>query len=73
MLRLVKISSVMGEQGEATAAQTRGFKLDFDQKSQNMRWNIGLFAPARTFVKTAIGDATVIRFAADRAQVFSGC
>jgi hypothetical protein len=65
---LVQASRVVSERGETPAAQTGWFKLPLDKKSQNMRWDIRLVAPARAFVKTAVGDATVIRFTADRAQ-----
>jgi len=65
---LVQVSRVMGERRETTATQTGWFKLPLVQKSQNMRWDIRVSAPARAFVKTAVGDATVIRFTADRAQ-----
>jgi hypothetical protein len=65
---VVQASSVVSERGETTTAQTGWFKLPLDKKSQNMRWDIRLVAPTRAFVKTAVGDATFIRFTADRAQ-----
>ena len=62
---LVPISRVTRERGEATTTQTGRFRLFLSQETQNVRRNIGLIAPARTFVKTTIGDAAITYRAAD--------
>jgi hypothetical protein len=68
---LVPISRVARERGEATTTQTGRFRLFLGQEMQNVRWNIGLVAPARTFVKATIGNAAIICRTADRTTPIS--
>jgi hypothetical protein len=70
--RLVHVLRAIGEGNEATGTQTGGFRLPLDQKAQNIRRDIHLLTPTWTFVETAVGDATVIGLATNRAQCISG-
>ncbi len=62
--RVIGVASVRGQCIEAASAQARWLKLPFDGDAQHMCGHADLFAPARAFVETTLGDSTVIRVTA---------
>src|SRR5260221_10029973 len=68
---LVLISRVTCQRSEAATIRTGRLGLFLGQETQNVRWNIGLVAPAQTFVKATIANAAIICRATDRTKPIS--